>query len=154
MAIIYTLIIMSIASVLLFGEGYFSYWLIRKVFLKDEAIIVPSLFSCNGGLCILISILLLTCILIDELVYSPYEINIHNVEEIIPFFIAATVICFYENFLSFSIFENDKIIHRNIFHSFGKVYNYYDIIKVQVYIKCNYRFPIWNILRYIIEMKD
>lgn len=141
MAIIFTAVIMSIAFLLIYFGDYFTYWLIRIFYLKDGVIVVPSFFACNGGLLIFVCILLLTCL---------------NIEGLMPFFVAATIVIFYGTFLSFSIIKDDKIIHRSIFHLFGKVYSYDDIIKVQVFIRpnYNYRFPCCDKLRYIIEMKD
>lgn len=154
MAIIYVAIIASIIFLSLFGGGYFSYWLIRKVFMKNEDIIVPSFFSFNGGLFLFVCTLLLTCILIDTLIFSPYEAKAQNVKAMMPFLAAVVILCFCGTFLSFSIFKDDKIIHRNIFHIWGKLFDYSDIVNVRVYINGDIRFWIWNRLRYIIEMKD
>lgn len=139
MAIIFSVVIMSIALLLFFFGDYFTYWLIRIFYLKDGVIVVPSFFACNGGVLIFVCILFLTCL---------------NIEGLMPFFVAVTIVTFYGTFLSFSIIKDDKIIHRSIFHSFGKVYSYDDIIKVQVFVRYNYRLPDWGKLRYIIEMKD
>lgn len=154
MGIIYVVLIASIIFLSLFGGGYFSYWLIRKVFMKNEDIIMPSFFSFNGGLFLFVCTLLLTCILIDTLIFSPYEAKAQNVKAMMPFLAAAVILCFCGTFLSFSIFKDDKIIHRNIFHIWGKLFDYSDIVNVRVYINGDIRFWIWNRLRYIIEMKD
>lgn len=139
MAIIFTAVIMSIIFLLIYFGDYFTYWLIRIFYLKDGVIVVPSFFACNGGVFIFVCILFLTCLKIDGLM---------------PFFVAATIVIFYGTFFSFSIIRDDKIIHKSIFHLFGKVYSYDDIIKVQVFVRYNYRLPDWGKLRYIIEMKD
>lgn len=141
MAIIFSVVAMSILLLLIYFGGYFTYWLIRLFHLKDGVIVVPSFFACNGGFSLFICILLLTCL---------------NIEGLMLFLVAATIVIFYGTFLSFSIIKDDKIIHRSIFHLFGKVYSYDDIIKVQVFIRpnYNYRLPGYDKLRYIIEMKD
>lgn len=154
MAIIYVVIIASIIFLSLFGGGYFTYWLMRKSFQKNEDIIVPSFFSFNGGLFLFVCILLLTCILIDTLMFNPYEAKAQNVKAMMPFLAAAVILCFCGTFLSFSIFKDDKIIHRNIFHIWGKLFDYSDIVNVRIYINGDIRFWIWHRLRYIIEMKD
>lgn len=152
-AAIVTIIIMTIFLLLLLRGGYISYWLIRKVFLNDKTIIiVPSFFFFNFGLLFFICTLGLTIIFADTMLTGPYKIN--NAAIIMPLLIILTCICFWGSFFSFSIFEDEKIICRNIFHIHKKTFNYSDIIKVKVYIQYHNMYLTLNRLRYVIELKD
>jgi hypothetical protein len=146
-----TFIVVSL--LIIFGGGYFSYWVIRKIFWNDETIIIfPTLFSITLGFFFFIETLLLTIILTYQLRYRPYEINVENVRRLLPLFVIVVVLCFIGTFLSFTVFQKDKIIFRNIFHIFGKKYTYNDVIRIEVFMKKYTR--IEDRLKYLIIMKD
>lgn len=143
---------LGVVLLIFFMGGQFSYWVIKKLFFNNKTIIiVPSLFSFYGGLLIFIYTVFIIGFLTYSILYNPYNVSIEGDKKILAFLIVILVICFCETFFSFSIFEKDKIIFRNIFNLLGKRYNYDDIIKVEVFIK---KFTKGSKLRYLLIMKD
>lgn len=103
---------------------------------SNMILLVPSTFSCNwGGIFILTFILVLPVI-----IYYYFVIFDHCSENktrdriiLISSITLIFTVIFVVTFFNHAIFYEDKIISKNIFNIKGKVYNYNDVSKVEIY---------------------